>query len=127
MLPSRRLVTAAAKDGGGRVPVSGGQAGANQITLGPLHRREVPRPAGIDQGEQLAGGVVVAQLASGAGGQRPCPAQPLSADPEHGSVGERGARVAQYVLGLPAGGGDERFSHADHRLVLHVVASPQVR
>src|SRR5262245_66297029 len=62
----------------------------------------------------------------GAGGQRPRPAQEIVAYPEGIRVGERAAGMAQRVAWLAAGGGGERFHDADQRLVLGILADPQV-
>ena len=124
-------VLAEAGDGGwpGRLGggvVVAGEAGAGQIAFGAQHGGQVPGRAGVELGEQLAGGGGVPQVMSSAGGQRPRPAQAFMADPEGADMRESAAGVAQRVLRLYAGGGGEGFRDVDQRLVLGVFAGPQV-
>jgi hypothetical protein len=118
----RRGVLAEAGDRGGerrasvRVVAVGGEAGADQVAFGSLHGREASRRAGVEQREQLGGGVTVGQVVRGAGGQRPRPPQEFEADRQN--VVQRGPRVAQGGRGLVVGGGGERVGDRDLRLVL---------
>ena len=47
----------------------GGQPGTDEVAFGPLHRRQVPRLAGVDQRKQLTGSGGITQLVGSAGGQ----------------------------------------------------------
>jgi hypothetical protein len=49
---------------------------------------------GVEQGDELAGGVGVIEFIGGAGGQRPGPPQIVVSDPEDADVIERGAGMA---------------------------------
>ena len=60
--------------GGDLGVVDGGQPGTDEVAFGPLHRRQVPRLAGVEQRKQLTGGGGITQLVGSAGGQRPGPA-----------------------------------------------------
>lgn len=88
---------AQAGDGGGeggpgvRVAVARGEAAADQVPFGSQHGRKLPGRMGVEQGEQLARGGGVVQLAGAAGGQRPSPAQAIAADAEHAGVSEHPA------------------------------------
>ena len=56
------------------IAVGPGQAGAGQVAFGPQHRGQVPGLVRVEQGDQLAGGRVIAQFVSRASGERPGPA-----------------------------------------------------
>ena len=62
----------------------------------------------------------------GAGGQRPGPPQVLGTDAHGGGVVQGGAGVTQRGGGLAERGGGERLRDRDDRLLLGVVAGPQV-
>jgi hypothetical protein len=112
---------------GGRVAVAGGQTGAGQVAFSPLHRGQVPGLAGVEEGEQFAGGGGVAQVEGGAGGQRPRPAQVFVADPKGARMSQGRAGVAQYVPWLVTGEGGEGLHDADPSVFLGIFALPQVR
>src|SRR5262249_40099821 len=67
----------------------GGQAGADQVTFGPLHGREAAGRAAVEEDEQFGGGSGVGQVVGGAGGQRPGPPQVLVADATAPAAGAR--------------------------------------
>jgi hypothetical protein len=79
----------------GRVAVAGGEAGAGKVAFGPQHRGQVPELAGVEQGEQLAGGGCVVQVIGGSRGQRPRPPYGFVADPEGADVGWRRAAAVK--------------------------------
>ena len=104
--------------GRGWVAAAGGEAGTGQLALGPQHRGQVPGLVVVEQDEQLADGVGIAQVVGGAGGQRPCPAQGFVPESEGVGLGEGGTGAAEGVLRPAGGGGREGFRDADYGLIL---------
>ena len=94
--------------------VAGGEAGTGKIACGPQHRGDVSGRMGVEQRKQVADGRGVMQVASGAGGQRPRPAQAVEAQSEDVSVVERAPGVAQRFLLLAARGSGECFRNGEH-------------